>query len=69
MRSGRGANLADFEQELETIRTSNSAPWQVFDALGDINRDRRDYEVAALLPAGAGGCRQRGADAGLDGSG
>ncbi|MCV9997199.1 OmpA family protein [Pararhizobium sp. YC-54] len=44
---GQGANLADFEQELETIRTSNSAPWQVFDALGDINRDRRDYEAAA----------------------
>ena len=44
---GQGANLGDFEQELETIRTSNSAPWQVFDALGDINRDRRDYETAA----------------------
>ena len=44
---GRGANLADFEQELETIRTAGSAPWQVFDALGDINRDRRDYETAA----------------------
>jgi OmpA-OmpF porin, OOP family len=44
---GQGANLAEFEQELETIRTSNSAPWQVFDALGDINRDRRDYESAA----------------------
>ncbi len=44
---GQGANLADFEAELEAIRTSNSAPWQVFDALGDINRDRRDYETAA----------------------
>ncbi|MBP1856662.1 OmpA family protein [Rhizobium herbae] len=44
---GQGANLADFEQELETIRKTNSAPWQVFDALGDINRDRRDYEAAA----------------------
>ena len=44
---GQGANLADFEQELETIRTSNSAPWQVYDALGDIHRDRRDYETAA----------------------
>lgn len=44
---GQGANLAGFEEELETIRTSNSAPWQVFDALGDINRDRRDYEAAA----------------------
>ncbi|WP_426238275.1 OmpA family protein [Pararhizobium sp. DWP1-1-3] len=44
---GQGASLADFEQELETIRTSNSAPWQVYDALGDINRDRRDYETAA----------------------
>lgn len=44
---GQGANLADFEPELEAIRTSNSAPWQVFDALGDINRDRRDYETAA----------------------
>jgi outer membrane protein OmpA-like peptidoglycan-associated protein len=44
---GQGASLADFEQELETIRTSNSAPWQVFDALGDINRDRRNYETAA----------------------
>jgi len=44
---GQGANLADFEAELETIRTSNAAPWQVFDALGDINRDRRNYEAAA----------------------
>jgi OOP family OmpA-OmpF porin len=44
---GQGANLADFEQELETIRTSNAVPWQVFDALGDINRDQRDYEAAA----------------------
>ncbi|KQS88364.1 MULTISPECIES: OmpA family protein [unclassified Rhizobium] len=44
---GQGANLSDFEAELETIRKSNAAPWQVFDALGDINRDRRDYETAA----------------------
>ena len=44
---GQGANLSDFEQELETIRTSNTAPWQVYDALGDINRDRRSYEAAA----------------------
>jgi OmpA-OmpF porin, OOP family len=44
---GQGANLADFEPELETIRTSNAAPWQVLDALGDINRDRRNYEAAA----------------------
>jgi OOP family OmpA-OmpF porin len=44
---GQGANLADFEGELEAIRTSNSAPWQVFDALGDINRDRRTYGAAA----------------------
>ncbi|MCV9965327.1 OmpA family protein [Pararhizobium sp. BT-229] len=44
---GQGADLADFEQELETIRKNNAAPWQVFDALGDINRDRRDYETAA----------------------
>lgn len=44
---GQGANLVDFETELETIRTSNAAPWQVFDALGDINRDRRNYEAAA----------------------
>ncbi|WP_438748772.1 OmpA family protein [Pararhizobium sp. O133] len=44
---GQGANLMDFEAELETIRKNNTAPWQVFDALGDINRDRRDYEAAA----------------------
>ncbi len=44
---GQGANLVDFEQELEEIRKNNAAPWQVFDALGDINRDRRDYEAAA----------------------
>ncbi|WP_068955479.1 OmpA family protein [Pararhizobium polonicum] len=44
---GQGANLSDFEPELETIRKADSAPWQVFDALGDINRDRRDYESAA----------------------
>jgi OOP family OmpA-OmpF porin len=44
---GQGANLSNFEGELETIRTSNAAPWQIFDALGDIHRDRRDYETAA----------------------
>lgn len=43
----QGANLYDYESELETIRRANSAPWQVFDALADINRDRRSYETAA----------------------
>ncbi|WP_275790934.1 OmpA family protein [Pararhizobium gei] len=44
---GQGANLKDFEQELEAIRMRNSAPWQVYDALADINRDGRMYEAAA----------------------
>ncbi len=44
---GAGANLADFESELQGVIAETAAPWQVLDALGDINRDRKDYEAAA----------------------
>ncbi|MDQ0320137.1 hypothetical protein QO002_002275 [Pararhizobium capsulatum DSM 1112] len=44
---GAGANLDGFESELQGVITETAAPWQVLDALGDINRDRRNYEAAA----------------------
>ncbi|KQV42476.1 MULTISPECIES: OmpA family protein [unclassified Rhizobium] len=44
---GAGANLAGFESELQGVIAETAAPWQVLDALGDINRDRKGYEAAA----------------------
>lgn len=44
---GAGANLAGFESELQGVISETAAPWQVLDALGDINRDRKDYATAA----------------------
>jgi OOP family OmpA-OmpF porin len=44
---GAGANLAGFESELHSVIKETAAPWQVLDALGDINRDRKDYAAAA----------------------
>lgn len=44
---GAGASLAGFESELKGVIAETAAPWQLLDALGDINRDRKDYEAAA----------------------
>ncbi len=44
---GQGSRLVEFNDELETLQKSVAAPWQVLDALGDINREKKNYESAA----------------------
>ncbi|OJF90003.1 OmpA family protein [Pararhizobium antarcticum] len=44
---GQGRKLQEFGAELETVQKTIGAPWQVLDALGDISRERKDYDSAA----------------------
>lgn len=44
---GNGGTLSDHRQELEDLQRQYGGPWQVFDALGDLARERKDYEQAA----------------------
>jgi len=44
---GNGGKLSDHRQELEDLQRQYGGPWQVFDALGDLARERKDYEQAA----------------------
>lgn len=44
---GGGGKLADHAAELETLQKDFGGPWQVLDALGELNRERRDYAAAA----------------------
>ncbi|MEI3853747.1 MULTISPECIES: OmpA family protein [Ensifer] len=44
---GQGAKLESFEGDLTTASRDAGGPWQILDALGDISRERRDYEAAA----------------------
>ena len=44
---GNGGKLSDHQQELENLQKQYGGPWQVYDALGDLARERKDYEQAA----------------------
>ncbi|CAN7282397.1 MULTISPECIES: OmpA family protein [Ensifer] len=44
---GAGARLDTFEGELEAVLSDVGGPWQILDALGDIDRERKNYERAA----------------------
>ncbi|MCF3641119.1 OmpA family protein [Rhizobium sp. TRM95111] len=44
---GNGGNLADHQATLEELQKEFGGPWQIFDALGDLARERRDFEPAA----------------------
>jgi OOP family OmpA-OmpF porin len=44
---GNGGKLSDHEQALEDLQKQYGGPWQVYDALGDLARERKDYEQAA----------------------
>ena len=44
---GNGGKLADHQQELEDLQRQYGGPWQVYDGLGDLARERKDYEQAA----------------------
>ena len=44
---GNGEKLSDHQALLEELQTQYGGPWQVLDALGDLARDRKDYEQAA----------------------
>lgn len=44
---GKGGSLSDHAAELEDLQRRYGGPWQVFDALGDLARERKDYEQAA----------------------
>lgn len=46
---GNGGRLADHRQVLEELKEKYGGPWQVYDALGDLARERKDYEEAARL--------------------
>ena len=46
---GGGGRLADHQVLLEDLQKEYGGPWQVFDALGDLARERKDYEQAARL--------------------
>ncbi len=46
---GNGARLDTFETELRSVRDDVGGPWQILDALGDIERQRKNYESAAVL--------------------
>ncbi|OCP00904.1 hypothetical protein BBX50_06880 [Ensifer sp. LC11] len=44
---GQGAKLESFEPDLTAASRDAGGPWQILDALGDISRERKDYEAAA----------------------
>ncbi|WP_077961399.1 OmpA family protein [Ensifer adhaerens] len=44
---GQGAKLETFEAELTAASRDAGGPWQILDALGDIKRERKDYDAAA----------------------
>lgn len=44
---GNGGMLSDHRQVLEDLQKQYGGPWQVYDALGDLARERKDYERAA----------------------
>lgn len=44
---GGGARLDTFDGELKAVRDDVGGPWQILDALGDIDRQRKNYESAA----------------------
>lgn len=44
---GNGGVLSDHQQELEALQKQYGGPWQVYDALGDLARERKEYEQAA----------------------
>ncbi|MBK5566537.1 OmpA family protein [Ensifer sp. SSB1] len=44
---GQGAKLETFESELTAASRDAGGPWQILDALGDIKRERKDYDAAA----------------------
>ena len=46
---GNGGKLEDHRADLEALQKKFGGPWQVFDALGDLARERKDYEEAAKL--------------------
>lgn len=46
---GNGGRLSDHRTDLEGLKNSYGGPWQVYDALGDLARERKDYEEAAKL--------------------
>lgn len=46
---GKGGKLSDHRTELEGLQSKYGGPWQVYDALGDLARERKQYEEAAKL--------------------
>ena len=46
---GNGERLSDHQALLEELQKQYGGPWQVYDALGDLARERKDYEQAARL--------------------
>ena len=46
---GKGERLSDHQALLEELQKQYGGPWQVYDALGDLARERKDYEQAARL--------------------
>ncbi|MGE6783157.1 OmpA family protein [Ensifer adhaerens] len=46
---GQGAKLETFEAELTSASRDAGGPWQILDALGDINRERKDYDAAGTF--------------------
>lgn len=44
---GNGGQLSSHRQALEALSDNYGGPWQVFDALGDLARERKEYEAAA----------------------
>jgi outer membrane protein OmpA-like peptidoglycan-associated protein len=44
---GQGVKLGTFEAELTAASRDAGGPWQILDALGDIKRERKDYDAAA----------------------
>jgi len=46
---GNGGKLSDHQQALEDLQKQYGGPWQIYDALGDLARERKDYEQAARL--------------------
>lgn len=46
---GNGGRLSDHQADLEDLQKRFGGPWQVFDALGDLAREHKDYEAAARL--------------------